>query len=167
MAGMGLILGLVAGGSYWRIRGGIETNETERFQKAEELYRNKDFADALPALQTLHRDFPDSPHNKKYRFLAELSDVRQAAYGPREKPEEAVHALERVLQFATVYKGDALLKEREADLWATLHHLANQLTTLSEQEKSPGFVLLARRAWAEAKNYSPPTSADTAERQRK
>jgi hypothetical protein len=167
MAGMVLVLGLVAGGSYWRIRGGIETNEIERFQKAEELYRNKDFADASPALQTLHRDFPDSPHNKKYRFLAELSDVRQAAYGSREKPEEAKQALERVLQFATVYKGDALLKEREADLWETLHRLSNELTTLAELEKAPGFVVLAKRAWSEAKKYSPPATADASERQRK
>src|ERR1019366_205532 len=97
----------------------------------------------------------------------ELSDVRQAVYGPRETPEEAVQALERTLQLAGVYKGDPLLKERDADLWETLHHLANQLTKLAEQEKSAALMPLARRAWAEAKRYPPPAAVSQAGREHK
>ena len=167
ISAMLLILGGVAAAGWWRISSGIESNEAERFQKAEELYRKDEFADASAALQKLHRDLPDSPHNKKYRFLAELSDVRQAAYGPRETPDEAVQALERVLQLAVVHKGTPLLKEREADLWQTLQHLANQLTKLAEQESAPGLVPRARLAWAEAKKYAPPAGANPAERDRK
>ena len=165
--GMMLVLSLVAGGSYWRIHSGIQSNEDERFLSAEKLYGDHEFAEASSALQALHRDFPDSPHNKKYRFLAELSDVRQAVYGSREKPEEAVQALERTLQLAGVYQGDALLKEHEADLWETLQHLAVQFTRQAEDEKAPALLSLARRAWVEAKKYPPPASADASERQRK
>src|SRR5206468_1980588 len=93
-----------------------------------------------------------------YRFLAELSDVRQAAQGG-ETHEETVKALERVLRFVETFQGDALLKEREPDLWQTLTSLANELTDLAEREKAPGLLSIARRAWSEAKKYPPPTGA--------
>jgi hypothetical protein len=129
---MVLALGIVAGASYWHIRGSIETNEAESFQRAEELYQEQRFSDASSALQKLYRDFPDSPHNKKYRFLAELSDVRQAV-DLRESPEETRKAFERVLQLAGMYQGDQLLKQRETDLWQTLDFLATELTRLAAQ----------------------------------
>jgi outer membrane protein assembly factor BamB len=162
---MALALGVVAAASYWRIRGSIETNETESFQRAEELYQEKRFSDASAALQKLHRDFPDSPHNKKYRFLAELSDVRQAV-DLRESPEETKKAFERVLQLAGMYNGDPLLKERDTDLWQTLDFLARELTRLAAQEKAPALVPLAKRAWTEAKKYPPPAGTSQAERER-
>jgi outer membrane protein assembly factor BamB len=158
-----LLLGVIAGAGYWRISRGIESNEAERFQKAAELYKQQEFAEASSALQKLHRDFPDSPHNKKYRFLAELSDVRGAAYGPRETPDEAVQALERVLQVAGMYRDDPLLKERATDVGETLHHLSLQLTRLAEQEKTPALLPLGNRAWTEAKKYG----VNSAERDRK
>jgi hypothetical protein len=161
-----LVLIILAGASYWRIRGSIATNETERFQKAEELYNQREFADASSALQKLHRDFPESPNNKKYRFLAELSDVREGVQS-RESPDETTKALERVLQLAAVYRGEPIFEERAADLWQTLDFLAMELTRLAEQEKAPALVPLARRAWAETKKYPPPAGTSQAERERK
>ncbi len=158
IAAMLLMLGLVAGVGYWRLRGTIQSNEAERFQHAERLYKDREFAEASVAFQKLHRDFPDSPHNKKYRFLAELSDVRQSAQGG-ETSEETAKALERVLQFAGMFDGDPLLKEHGSDLWQTLQSLADELTKLSEREKSLGLLPIARRAMAEAKKYPAPAGA--------
>ena len=159
-------LAIVAGVSYWRVVGSIETNEAERFQKAEELYKKEEFAEASAALQKLQRDFPESANSKKYRFLAELSDVRQAVY-QRETPDETVKSLERVLQLASVYGGAPLLKECESDLWRTLEFLAQELTKLAEREKAPALVPLAKRAWTAAKKYPPPIGADPTEREHK
>lgn len=158
-----LVLALGAGGGYWRIRGGIASNEAERFQKAEELYKEHQFADASAALQRLHRDFPDSPHSKKYDLLAELSGVRQAVYA-RESADETVKALGRTLQLVGQHQGDPLLKERETDLWETFEFLANELTRIAEREKAPALMPLARRAWTEAKKYPAPSGAGQAER---
>ncbi|MBI2806007.1 MAG: PQQ-binding-like beta-propeller repeat protein [Planctomycetes bacterium] len=166
IAGMLIMLGIVAGVGVWRVRGTIETNEAETFQKADELYKKPDFAEASAAFQKLYREFPDSPHNKKYRFLAELSDVRLSAYA-REGTEETVKALERVLQLAGMYQGDPLLKEREADIWQTLNFLSTELTACAEREKSPYYLPMARRAWAEAKKRSPPSGGNPGERERK
>ena len=166
ISAMLLGLGIVGGVSYWRVVGTIETNEAERFQKAEELYKKEEFAEASAALQKLQRDFPESASSKKYGFLAELSDVRQSVY-QRETADETVKSLERVLQLASVYSGDPLLREREADLWKTLDFLAQELTELAKREKAPPLVPLARRAWAEAKKYPPPVGADPADRERK
>jgi outer membrane protein assembly factor BamB len=163
IGGMLLVLGIVIGAGFWRFHGGAASNEAERYQKAETLYTEHQFADASVALQKLQRDFADSPHNKKYRFLAELSDVRFAAY-MRESPEETVNALKRVLQLITVYKGEELLKEREADLFETLEFLAKELTELAEREKTLGFLTSARLAWGEAKKYP---ASNKSERERK
>ncbi len=159
IAGMLLLLGIVAGVGYWRIRSGVESNEIERFQRAEEKYKEEDFVDASAAFQSLHRDFPDSPQQKKYRFLAELSDVRKAVYA-RESPDETAKALQRLVQLTEVYQGDSLLKEREADLRRTLEFLANELTKLAESEKAPALLPLAKRAWGEAKKYPDVSSAE-------
>ena len=48
-----LALGIVAAVGYWRIHSSIESNEAERFQRAEERYKEHQFADASAALQKL------------------------------------------------------------------------------------------------------------------
>lgn len=163
ISAMLLVLAVGAGAAFFFIRGGIASNEAERFQKAEELYKEHQFADASAALQKLHRDFPDSPHSKKYRFLAELSDVRQAVYA-RESPDDTVNSLQRMLQLAGTNSGDPLLKERGADLWETFEFLASELTRLAEREKAPALMPHARRAWAEAKKYPAPSGMGQTER---
>jgi outer membrane protein assembly factor BamB len=161
-----ILLGIVVGVSLWRVRGSIATNETERYQKAEELYKQQEFAEASSALQKLVSDFPESPENKKYRILAELSDVRQAVR-LCESSDDTQKAFERVLQFAGVYSGEKLLKERETDLWKTYDDLAKELTRLGEQEKSSELVLRAKQAWGAAKKYPPPAGTSKDERERK
>jgi outer membrane protein assembly factor BamB len=160
IAAMFLLLLVGAGVAYWQIRGGIASNEAERFDKAEALYKDDKFADASAALQKMHADFPDSPHNKKYRFLAELSDVRQAVYGR----DDTKQALPRMRQFLVGYQGDPLLKERENDVWLTLNFLANELTSHAERDKAPDLLSQSRHAWAEAKKYPPPGGIGQAER---
>jgi outer membrane protein assembly factor BamB len=162
-----LVLAGVAAGGWWRIHRSIASNEEERFQAALKLYDQREFADASSALQKLHREFPDSPDNKKYRFLAELSDVREAVYGPRESADDLAKALQRVLQLAGMYKNDPLLKERETDMWLTLDDLARQLAQSAESEKAPTQLALAKRAWAESKNYAAPANVSKADRERK
>lgn len=169
-ASVGLLAALVGigVGSWWRIGRSIASNEDERFQAAQKLYDRREFAEASAALQKLYRDFPDSASNKKYRFLAELSDVREAVYGPHESSDELGKALQRVLQLAGVYKGDPLLdKERQADLWLTLDDLARQLTRSAEVDKSPAQLALARRAWTETKRFAAPANLAGSERERK
>ena len=160
IAAMFLALAAVVGVGYWQIRGGIASNEEERFKKAEEKYEGHQFADASAAFQKLHQDFPDSPHSKKYRFLAELSDMRQAI----DSREELDKALGRLQWFASSYGDDPLLKERENDLWQTLEFLANELTAMAKNQNSPERLQDARRAWAEAKKYPPPSGIGQAER---
>jgi outer membrane protein assembly factor BamB len=163
-----LVLGGVGAASWWRINRSIATNEAERFEAAQKLYDKGEFADASLAMQKLHRDFPDSPYNKKYRFLAELSDVREAVYAPRETSDDLGKALQRVLQFAAMYKNDPLLsKEREIDLWFTLDDLVRQLTRSAGADKAPTQLALAKRAWAETKNFAAPANVSKAERERK
>jgi outer membrane protein assembly factor BamB len=165
IAAMLLALGVIAGVGYWRIRGGIESNEAERFAKAETLYKDVQYADAAAAFEKLHRDFPDSPNAAKYAFLAELSDVRQAVHR-RESTEETVKALERVRQLAWTYREDALLKEYESDVWDSLDHLAGELTRLAQEEKSPQLLAWARQALKDAKTLQAPPGKNLSERER-
>lgn len=161
-----LALGAVGVGAWWRVRAGLASNELERYQRAESLYKNREFADAIAALQKMQQDFAESPHVKKYRFLAELSDVRLALQAS-ESPEETVKTLERAVQFTVVYEGDPRLKERGIDLWETFDDLTRALTRVAESEKTPAHLQLARRAWGRAKGYPSPASVVMGERERK
>ncbi|HZZ82621.1 MAG TPA: PQQ-binding-like beta-propeller repeat protein, partial [Gemmataceae bacterium] len=160
------ILGIVALIGWRSISQSIASNEKERFDAAKALYDKREFADASAALQKMHRDFPDSIDSKKYRFLAELSDVREAVYRYHESPDELSKSLQRVLQFATVYKDDPLLRKRESDVWETLDDLARQLTKAAESDKSSPQLAQARRAWSEAKRFQPPPNKSKSERER-
>lgn len=161
---MFLTLGLLAGAAFWRIRGGMAANEADRFQKAEALHKEQRFADAATAFQNLQRDFPDSVHIKKYRFLAELSDVRDAVASSK-SAEETNTALSRVLQFAGAHHDEPLLKERSAELWQMYDALAGELTRIAGQDKAPDLLPRARQAWEAAKAHAP-SGTNPAERER-
>src|SRR5262249_22317333 len=85
--GLGVLLLLIlSGGVAWGIwfaRGSRTESEAGLFQKAEALYQEGNFAEAVVLLQALNRDFPDSKKRDHYRFLAELSDVRDPVYNPQ------------------------------------------------------------------------------------
>lgn len=160
------VLGGVLTGGFLLLQGRHEVNEEERYKQAHALYQQRDFAEAATALQELARAFPASTKRKHYRFLAELSDVREAAHGPVERPEERIGALDRVLQFLEIYKNDPLLKDYHGDIWQTLQRLAKDLTTLAEEKHDPGNLKRAQRAWSEAGKFQPPTSVNVAEAER-
>jgi len=162
---MFVMLGLVAGSAYWRLQSGLATNEAERSQKAEQLYQDQNFTDASEAFQRLNRDFPDSKDSKKYRFLAELSDVRLGLQN-HESAAETEKSLERVAEFVRTYAGDALLKERETDLWQMLDFLARELTRYAESSRSQKLIDSAKIAWTAAKKYPAPPQISLAERER-
>ena len=67
-------LGLTA----WSVLGRRAGQEAERFQKAEKLYKDREFTDAARALQSLARDFPDSA-KAKLRFLPDPATVDDPA----------------------------------------------------------------------------------------
>ena len=158
---MMLVLGSIAAIGYWRVRTGGQRSRA--LQQAEELYLKHDFAEASAAFQKMQRDFPDSPNLKKYRFLGELSDIREAVRGA-ETADETIETLKRVRELAGVYGGDPLLKEREADIVDALHDLARELTRHADREKTSQLLAHSKHAWAEARKA---TKADLTERERK
>src|SRR5262249_25006827 len=146
------LLLLLAGGlglTAWSVLGRRAGQEAERFQKAEKLYKDREFTDAARALQSLVRDFPDSAKSKQYGFLAELSDVREPAYQAQGDADAAYQAFSRVMQFLQVYQGDPLLKAREPDVWQTLYRIAKDLTEATKHKQDRELLERSRRVLAE------------------
>jgi outer membrane protein assembly factor BamB len=152
----------LAGLVWWEIESERAGSERERVARAEALYRDKAFAEAAGQWQQLYRDYPDSAAAKNYRFLAELSDVRAAAYARADDAETNDPALQRVLEFVGVYQNDPLLKDRHADVWETLHRLADRLAERADEEHGDDALRRARRAWAEAKKFDAPAGTNVA-----
>src|SRR5205823_2315446 len=82
IGGMVLVLACFGMAGWWVVESGRAASEGQRAAKAMELYEppEQNFAEAAARFQELLRDFPDSRDAKKYRFMAELSDVRSAVY---------------------------------------------------------------------------------------
>lgn len=120
-------------------------NEAELFKAAEREYHEHRFADAAVLFQNLQRDFPGSEQRALYRFLGELSAVREAIYFPGEQGHEG--SLGRIGQFLDYYKGDALLKSHEQDIWKTLHKLGKELGEDATAKKDRALLLRARTAF--------------------
>lgn len=152
-------LGLAA----WVFLGRRAGDEAERLQRAEKLYGDLEFAAAARLLQNLQRDFPDSANIKRYRFLAELADVREPVHQSQGDPEEAYKSLGRVVQFLQVYHKDALLKPHEADVWSTLYRIARELTEGAERNKERRLVDRARLALTELAKRQPPPGTNAPE----
>ncbi|MCI0378977.1 MAG: PQQ-binding-like beta-propeller repeat protein [Gemmataceae bacterium] len=164
-----LLLALLAGigtGGYLLVERSRTGSEIERFQKAEELYQNQEFAEAVRALQGLVRDFPKSKERTLYQFLAEWSEVRGAVFGPRAEGDDAADLYARVAQFLEIYKNDPLIEKRHGDIWETLQRLAKELAMLAEERHSSQLLERAQRAWAEAGKFQAPKNANVPETQR-
>lgn len=167
---VGTLLLLLAGGvtfGVWRMQGRLVQAEDERFQQAEKFYEQQEFGDAVTILQSLYRDYPKGRNATKYRFLAELSDIRRPVYGRNGQAEEIAQDLDRVLQFVAVYRNDPLLKDRHGDLWQTLQQLSKQLAKQAEEKHAPQLLDQAKRSWAEAQKFQPPPGVAVADLQQK
>lgn len=164
-----LLLVILSGGvawGFWYARGSRSESETVLFQKAEALYKDNNFAEAVTLLQALNRDFPDSKKRNLYRFLAELSDVREPVYNAPDGSEEPLKALDRLAQFLKVYHKDALLTPYEGDVWQTLFKLSRELTDQAAQKKDLLILDRARQALDLAGTMKAPAIANALERTR-
>src|SRR5439155_24060053 len=116
---MVMLLALVGGGAWLIIQASINRpvgNEPELAQKALKAYEDLDFAEAALQFRQLALDFPKSTDLAKYRFLAELSDIRESINQIQEGEKEAKLNAERLIQFAAEHKDDPLLEKHQADL---------------------------------------------------
>ena len=164
-----LLLLILSGGVAWGIwfaRGSRTGSEAGLFQKAEALYKEGNFAEAVVLLQALNRDFPDSKKRNQYRFLAELSDVRDPVYNPQGGADESVNSLDRVVQFLKVYHKDPLLTPCEGDVWQTLYKLSKELTAQADLKKDRRLLERARYALDQAGAMKPPMGSNAPEKTR-
>jgi len=164
-----LLLGILSGGvawGFWYARGSRTGSETGLFQKAESLYQERNFAEAVVLFQALNRDFPDSKDRNLYRFLAELSDVRDPVYYPQGGNEELVKTLDRLVQFLKVYHNDPLLTPYEGDVWQTLIKLSKELTDQAGEKKDRLMLERARQALEQAGTMKPPPASNALEKTR-
>jgi outer membrane protein assembly factor BamB len=164
-----LLLVVLSGGvawGFWYVRGSRTESEAVLFQKAETLYQEGKFPEAVILLQTLNRDFPDSKNRNLYRFLAELSDVRDPVYYPQGGNEEMVKTLDRILQFLKVYHEDPLLTPYEGDVWHTLFKLSKELTEQAAEKKDRLVLQRARQALDQGGALKPPPASNALEKTR-
>lgn len=147
-----LLLLLVGGLSLaiWLALGRRAGNEAELFKQAELEYQEHHFADAQVLFQNLQRDFPSSQNLALYRFLAELSDVREAVYFPQGGADGLSKALERVVDFLKIHKGDPVVASHEKEIWQTLYKLGKELGAEAAEQKSRPLLRLAQTALNEA-----------------
>ncbi|MFO0969386.1 MAG: PQQ-binding-like beta-propeller repeat protein [Gemmataceae bacterium] len=159
LAGLGL-------GAFYLIKGKQAGNEAEHYDKAVEAYKKQDYAKAVTLLQGLTRDFPDSGKRAEYRFLTELSDLRLAVHKPSTDPAEVSRALDRVLEFTELYKNDPLLKDRHADVWQSLEHVAKDLAVLAADKNSGELLGRSKVAWKAAGKFTPPAGVSLPQEQK-
>lgn len=142
-----ILLLILAGGlgvAAWSAINRQAGNEAELFKTAQREYDDSHFADAAVLFQDLQRDFPGSDQRAHYRFLGELSAVREAVYFPGDKGLDG--ALGRIGQFLDYHKGESLLKTHEQDIWKTLHKLGKELAEEAAEKKERTLLVRAQVA---------------------
>ncbi len=130
-------------------------NEKELYAKALKAYDERDFGEAAAQLRDLYLKYPQSPKAGEYRFLAELSDIREAV-NRIQKGEEPRQNLERLGQFVGEYRDDPLLKQRRADLHDSFRRLADEFKELARQNLAREPLQLAERVYRLLPRYGPP-----------
>src|SRR5262249_27186128 len=103
LVAMVVLLARVGGGAWVVLRassGRSVGNESELAQKAQKAYEEPDFAEAGLQFRQLALDFPKSPNLAKYRFMAELSDLRESVNKVQESEKEADFHARNLIQFA-------------------------------------------------------------------
>jgi outer membrane protein assembly factor BamB len=153
IAALSIFLAIGLGAGLWIAHGKRQSNETDRFQSARELYENHAFSEASAAFQNLNRDFPESDHVSLYRFLGELSEVRDSVYAQEDSPKTLEETLQHVVQFLEFHRNDPLLSSYESDIWQTLQRLTQELADAAERKKDRILFKCAHQSLGEAKNF--------------
>src|SRR5262249_42532639 len=105
----------------------------ERARKALKAYEDTEFAEAALQFRQLALDFPKSKDLAKYRFLAELSDIRESVNKPQSDAKEAKDNVGRLGQFMVDYRDDPLLEKHQAELESDFKRLAGEFEALAGQ----------------------------------
>ncbi|MCI0462639.1 MAG: PQQ-binding-like beta-propeller repeat protein [Gemmataceae bacterium] len=131
---LALIGGLVWGG--FRLAATRQAgNEADRFERALKQYDERNFAEAAERFRTLAIDFPQSPHEAKYRFLAELSDVLEPLQRSGTDDKLLTQNADRLAQFAAENQDNPLLQDaHRAELHEGFRRLARKFLDLADEQ---------------------------------
>lgn len=164
LVGIVVLLALL-GGAVW---GGLQIvarreagNEADRYQLAVKRFQERSYAEAAEQFRTLARDFPQSPDEATYRFVAELADVLdplQSVQGPEEMKRNA----ERLLAFVGEYRGDPRLAKYHPELHEGFRRLAREFLALADQKLDRDLLRQAAGLYEVATKYrdQPPPAED-------
>jgi hypothetical protein len=129
-------------------------NEKELYAKALKAYDERDYGEAASILRDLYLKFPQSPKVPEYRFLAELSDIREAIQPVASTITQTKQNLERLGQFVGEYKDDPLLEKRHPDLHESFKRLADEFKEVAKQKLDRPLLQTARQAYVVAYRYT-------------
>jgi outer membrane protein assembly factor BamB len=150
---MVVLLALVGGGAWLIVQASSSRSvgdESELAQKAQKAYDDHDFAEAGMQFGRLALDFPKSKNLEKYRFLAELSYIRESINKVQEGEKEAKLNAERLIQFAAENRDDPLLEKHQADLHSDFKRLGAEFKDLALQKWDKKILLNARQIYERA-----------------
>jgi hypothetical protein len=154
---IGLMAALVLGGAgaAWLLyQRHLAEQETQRLERAQQRYHDRNFGDAATLFRSLDRDYPESPRRGLYRVAAELSSLREPVFKLQADPEETSQALRRLREFVAGYQGDPFLKQFQGDLWETFYKLSLELTDWAGQKYDRHLQELARAALQDAQKWT-------------
>jgi hypothetical protein len=155
-----LLLGLLGGGVWAGLHYlgfGSGGNETELAARALKAYEDRDFGEAATQFRRLFRTFPHSPKASEYRFLGELSAVREPIHRSQE-PQELKPNLERLVQFVSEHKGDPRLKPRHPEVHDSFRRQADALLARAQKELDRDLLKSAAWAYDQLPRYGRPPS---------
>jgi outer membrane protein assembly factor BamB len=155
-----ILLGAVTlaaiGSAIWLFTSTEPKDEAERFAKAENEYKDRNFAEAAALFRSLWQDFPQSEQRPTYKAYAELSNIRDAIHRTQTDADETVGHLDRLKQFLEIYQGDPLIDNHREDIANSLYRLVEELTGFASKEKKRSLLELAQRLNADtAKRFKP------------
>ena len=155
-----LVLGAVTlaaiGSAFWLFTSTEPKDEAERFAKAENQYKDRNFAEAAALFRSLWQDFQQSEQRPTYKAYAELSNIQGAIHRTQTDPDETVEHLDRLKQFLEIYQGDPLIDNHREDIATSLYRLVEELIGFAGTEKKRSLLELAKRLNADtAKRFQP------------
>jgi outer membrane protein assembly factor BamB len=115
--------GVIGGGgalAYYLMREG----EAEQAARADSFYESKQFGAAANLYEQLATHYPTSENTPRYRFRAEISELRG---GIADNPEDTNALLERIEGFVGEHQKDPLLRSHAPDLGESLVQLVEHL----------------------------------------
>jgi outer membrane protein assembly factor BamB len=152
MAVIVLVVAFVVGGFAVNY---FTASEGKLYEQAVQEYDKHNFTGARDLFQRLRKDYPSSENSSAYLFYTELSDLREVIGGIETEPDAGFNHLKL---FREGHKTEPLFKQRQVDLWESLHQLVKQFTTKAEEKHDPTLVVRAEEAFGLAHEYEPNTA---------